>query len=185
MSGPEVWEGIESGDGFAYTLLRSLLLIAGAVCMIFFAVLPLTWPQQAVMGLLMLLIAVWLTRASNSYLVTLALMVMSMFATFRYGWWRIATVIDFFKDPGNKWGPLDAFFICLLLVRGEPMPSSSSSSAICRRSGRCAARPCRCPTIPTNGPPSICSSPPTTSRSSVVTLHRPRRDEHRLARRTS
>jgi cellulose synthase (UDP-forming) len=115
MSGPEVWEGIESGDGFAYTLLRSLLLIAGAVCMIFFAVLPLTWPQQAVMGLLMLLIAVWLTRASNSYLITLALMVMSMFATFRYGWWRIGTVIDFFKDPGNKWGPLDAFFIIMLV----------------------------------------------------------------------
>src|ERR1700735_4473986 len=107
--------GIESGDGAAFSLLRSAFLVAGAFSLIFFGILPLTWPQQAVMGLLMLLIALGLPRASNSYLITLTLMVMSMFATFRYGWWRIGTVIEFFRDPGNKWGPLDAFFIIILV----------------------------------------------------------------------
>src|SRR5580698_7621377 len=118
MNQPGFLGEIESGDGIAFSLLRSLLLVAGAVCLIFFGILPLTWPQQAVMGLLMLLIALWLGRTSNSYLITLTLMIMSMFATFRYGWWRIGTVIDFFRDPGVKWGPLDAFFI-LMLVGAE------------------------------------------------------------------
>ncbi len=83
----------------------------------FFAVLPLTWPQQAVLGLLSLLMALAMARSSDSYLVTLTLMLLSSFCTFRYGYWRITQVIDFFKDPANHWGALDAFFIgCLLLA---------------------------------------------------------------------
>jgi cellulose synthase (UDP-forming) len=118
MTGAALWDGIESGDELGHKLLRWLLMLCGACAIFFFGVLPLTWPQQTVLGLLMLLIALWLSRASNSYLITLTLMIMSMFATFRYGWWRIGTVIDFFRDPGVKWGPLDAFFI-LMLVGAE------------------------------------------------------------------
>ena len=84
---------------------------------VFLAVLPLTWPQQAVLGLLSLLMALAMARSSDSYLVTLTLMMMSMFCTFRYGYWRIAQVVRFFQDPANHWGALDAFFIiCLLLA---------------------------------------------------------------------
>lgn len=118
MIGSQVLDGLEAGDGFGFTLLRYLMFAFGFTSLFFFAVLPLTWPQQAVVGLLMLLLGMWLGRSSNSYLITLTLMMMSMFSTFRYGWWRIGTVVNFFQDPGNKWGELDAFFI-LLLVGAE------------------------------------------------------------------
>ena len=55
-------------------------------------------------------------RSSSSYLVTLTLMFVSMFSTFRYGYWRISTTVKFFLDPGNQWSPLDAFFISLLVI---------------------------------------------------------------------
>ena len=42
-------------------------------------------------------------------------MLMSMFATMRYAWWRTSTTVQFFGDPGNKWGPLDAVFIVMLV----------------------------------------------------------------------
>ena len=78
---------------------------------------PLTWPQQAVCGLLTLLIALAVARSSDSYLITLTLMIMSLFCTFRYGYWRISTTVHFFQDPANHWGMLDAFFIvCLVLA---------------------------------------------------------------------
>ncbi len=60
--------------------------------------------------------ALAMARSSDSYLVTLTLMMLSMFCTFRYGYWRIAQVVRFFQDPANHWGALDAFFIFCLLV---------------------------------------------------------------------
>lgn len=83
MTQSELWEGFESGSGSGFRLLRWLLTGLGILILIFFGSLSLTWPQQAVLGLLMLLLCVWLSRASNSYLVTLTLMMMFMFATFR------------------------------------------------------------------------------------------------------
>jgi cellulose synthase (UDP-forming) len=57
-----------------------------------------------------------MARSSDSYLVTLTLMMLSMFCTFRYGYWRIEQVVQFFKDPANHWGALDAFFILSLVL---------------------------------------------------------------------
>ena len=115
MTQSELWEGFESGRGPFFRVLRWVLIGLGVLALFFFASLALTWPQQAVLGLLILLLCIWLSRASDSYLVTLTLMMMSMFATFRYAWWRISTVVAFFQDPGSKWGPVDGFFIILLL----------------------------------------------------------------------
>ena len=110
-----LWEEIGEGGNFFTRLLRLLILAAAAVVLYFLAVLPLTWPQQAVLGLLTLLMALALARSSDSYLVTLCLMMMSIFCTFRYGYWRITQTINFFRDPANHWGALDAFFICCLI----------------------------------------------------------------------
>ncbi|MGA8528483.1 MAG: UDP-forming cellulose synthase catalytic subunit, partial [Acidobacteriaceae bacterium] len=115
MTQAELWDGFENGRGPFFHLLRLLMVAFGVVALFFFGSLPLAWPQQAVLGLLMLLLCIWLSRVSDSYLITLTLMMMSMFATFRYAWWRVSTVIAFFQDPGSKWGPVDAFFIVLLL----------------------------------------------------------------------
>ncbi len=115
MTQEEIWEGFETGRGPFFKLLRVVLIAFGIVALFFFGSLALSWPQQAVLGLLMVLLCVWLSRVSDSYLITLTLMMLSMFATFRYGWWRVSSIFAFFQDPGTKWGPVDVFFIVLLL----------------------------------------------------------------------
>lgn len=116
MSHSPLWREFESGDGLFLRLLRVVLLLAGLVFLFSTAILELTWPQQLVLGLLTVLVAIWMDRSSSSYLVTLTLMLASMYSTFRYGFWRIATTGKFFLDPGAKWSVLDAFFISLLLI---------------------------------------------------------------------
>jgi len=105
----------ESGDGLFFKLLRLLVLVGGVVLLGFTGILELTWPQQIVLGILTIALIVWLDRSSSSYLVTLTLMLVSMFSTFRYGFWRISTTVRFFLDPGSAWSLLDAFFIWLLI----------------------------------------------------------------------
>ncbi len=115
MTQDDLWEGFETGRGPFFKLLRFAMIVFGVVALFFFGSLSLSWPQQAVLGLLMVLLCVWLSRVSDSYLITLTLMMLSMFATFRYGWWRVSSIVAFFQDPGTKWGPVDVFFIVLLL----------------------------------------------------------------------
>jgi cellulose synthase (UDP-forming) len=44
-------------------------------------------------------------------------MLVSIFSTFRYGWWRVAQVVDYFFNPANtSWTWLNAFFILMLLL---------------------------------------------------------------------
>ena len=52
MTATSLWQDIGAGENFFTKFLRLLVLIAGAVVFTFLAVLPLTWPQQAVCGLL-------------------------------------------------------------------------------------------------------------------------------------
>ena len=116
MTDSPLWREFESGDGVLLKILRFFVIAAGVVFLGFTGVLELTWPQQLVLGLLTVLVAIWMDRSSSSYLVTLTLMIASMYATFRYGFWRIATTGKFFLDPGSSWSLLDAFFISLLLL---------------------------------------------------------------------
>jgi cellulose synthase (UDP-forming) len=116
MTASGLWQEIGAGENPITQFLRLLILLAAALVFVFLAVLPLTWQQQAVGGLLTLLMALGLARGSDSYLVTLTLMITSMFCTFRYGYWRVMQTINFFQDPANHWGALDAFFITCLIV---------------------------------------------------------------------
>ncbi len=115
MTATGLWQDIGAGENLLTRLLRMIFLLLAVVVFYFLAVLPLTWPQQAVCGLLTLLMALAVARSSDSYLVTLTLMIMSMFCTFRYGYWRISGTVQFFRDPANHWGALDAFFILSLI----------------------------------------------------------------------
>jgi cellulose synthase (UDP-forming) len=105
----------ESGDGLFFKALRFIVLVGGIFLLGFTGILELTWPQQIVLGILMVGLVIWLDRSSSSYLITLTLMLVSMFSTFRYGFWRISTTVKFFVDPGSVWSLLDAFFIWLLI----------------------------------------------------------------------
>jgi cellulose synthase (UDP-forming) len=115
MSPSGIWQDIGAGENVFTKFLRLIFLLLAGAAFCFLAFLPLTWPQQAVLGLLTLLIAIFLARGSDSYLVTLMLVLMSMFCTFRYGYWRVEQVIRFFQDPASHWGALDIFFILCLL----------------------------------------------------------------------
>ncbi|MGA2249334.1 UDP-forming cellulose synthase catalytic subunit [Terracidiphilus sp.] len=115
MSVTRFWQNIGRGDNFFTGALRLAFLAITALIFYFFAVLPLTWPQQVVCGLLFLLIGIAVARSSDSYIVTLTLMMMSIFCTFRYGYWRLSTMAEFFRDPSNKWGVIDVLFMFLLL----------------------------------------------------------------------
>ena len=116
MTRSPLWREFESGDGLLLKSLRMIIMFGGLVVLVLAGALPLTWPQQLVLGLLMVMIALWMDRSSSSYLVTLTLMLVSCFSTFRYAYWRIQTVIKFFVDPANQnWTALDAFFIWLLV----------------------------------------------------------------------
>jgi cellulose synthase (UDP-forming) len=115
MTRSPLWREFESGDSFLLKVLRFFVLFGGIIFLIFTGILDLTWPQQAVLGLLTVLLAFWMDRSSSSYLVTLTLMLISIYSTFRYGYWRISYVIRFFLDPGTNWTALDAFFIWLLV----------------------------------------------------------------------
>lgn len=116
MTATRLWQDIGAGETIFTKLLRLAFLALSVVFFYFLATLPLTWPQQAVCGLLTLLVGLAVARSSDSYLVTLTLMIMSMFCTIRYGYWRINTTVQFFQDPGSHWGALDAFFIVSLLL---------------------------------------------------------------------
>jgi cellulose synthase (UDP-forming) len=116
MTRSPLWREFESGDSLLLRAIRFGILFFGLLFLAITGALELTWPQQAVLGLLTVLVAMWMDRSSTSYLITLTLMLVSMFSTFRYGWWRISTTFRFFLDPGTKWTTLDAFFIWLLVL---------------------------------------------------------------------
>ena len=116
MNSSTAWSEFESGEGLGLRILRICLIVGGIFFLGFTGILELTWPQQIILGLLTTFIAIWMDRSSSSYLVTLTLMFVSMFSTFRYGYWRLSTTVRFFLDPGNAWTPLDAFFISLLVI---------------------------------------------------------------------
>ncbi len=107
--------GSEAGVSASLRFLRFLAVALSMLALLYSGILDLTWPQQALLGVVAVLIAVWMDRSSSSYLITLTLMIASCYSTFRYGYWRISTVVHFFRDPATQWVPLDAFFIIILL----------------------------------------------------------------------
>ena len=116
MNRSPLWRHFESGDNVPLRLLRVLIVAVGLVFLCSTAVLELTWPQQLVLGLMTVLVGLWMDRSSTSYLVTLTLMLASMYSTFRYGFWRLSTTGRFFFAPGSSYSFLDGFFITLLVV---------------------------------------------------------------------
>ena len=106
----------ESGDGAPLEALRFATLAGGAVFLCFTAVLPLTWPHQLSLALLTLALALWINRGSRSSVATLTLMLLSIYSTFRYGFWRASTVVAYLHDPFTTPAPLSVFFIVLLLL---------------------------------------------------------------------
>ena len=93
-----------------------------AVCICLFAFLfiqlislYLSWPKQVMLGGASILLGLMTNRASRSRVFTLALVMISISATFRYGWWRVRMLIDFFSDEANNRMGWDAAFLLILI----------------------------------------------------------------------
>ncbi len=115
MTRSPLWREFESSDAILPRLLRFLIVAGGTLFLLASAAVPLPWPQQAMLGGLLVLSAMWLHRGSGSYLTTLMLVVLSCFATVRYGIWRVHAVERYFRFHDATWSRLDAFFVCVVL----------------------------------------------------------------------
>ena len=142
MTGSPLFRQFESGENLFFKLLRFVTLAGGILLLAFTGILDLTWPQQIVLGILTVALVVWLDRSSSSYVVTLTLLLVSTFSTFRYGYWRYCDHRQFFSRSrlGSLAFSTDSSSSSFSSPR--PTPSSFCSSAISRRSGLCAAHPC-------------------------------------------
>jgi cellulose synthase (UDP-forming) len=116
MTSSPLLKQFESGDNLLFRAIRFLILLGGTLLLCFTAILDLTWPQQVVVSILTIAVVIWLDRSSSSYLVTLTVMLVSLFSTLRYAYWRYASAGRFFLDPGSAWSLLDVFFVALLLL---------------------------------------------------------------------
>ncbi len=115
MTRSALWREFETGRSPFLRILRVLVILACMATLLYSSGMELTWPQQTVLGVMAVLIAVWMDRSSSSYLITLTLMMASCYSTLRYAWWRVATVVNFLRDPASQWGVLDVFFMTTLL----------------------------------------------------------------------
>jgi cellulose synthase (UDP-forming) len=116
MTRSPLWREFENGEGILLLLLRWCVLIGGLLFLCVSGTFDLTWPQQLFFAGLTIAVAIWMDRSSTSYLVTLTLLLLSLYSTFRYGFWRVNTTYHFFNDPAVHWTVLDAFFMILLLL---------------------------------------------------------------------
>ena len=116
MTNSTLWREFQSGDSLVLRLLRFLVFGGGILFLCYTAVLPLAWPGQLRLAILLILAALWANRSSTSHIATLTLLLLSLYSTFRYGFWRAATIVAFFRDPFIHWSAGDAFLILVLFL---------------------------------------------------------------------
>jgi len=80
-----------------------------------FVSLYLSWPKQIVVGTVSVALVIVLNRVTKSQMVTLALMLISLAATLRYGWWRIRMIVLFFTDESNNRLTINAVLMLILI----------------------------------------------------------------------
>ena len=80
--------------------------------------LDLTWQKQAALGVVSIVLGLVINHSSGSRLISVAMMLLSISATFRYGWWRMNSLITYFTDPGIHHPAWDSVAM-LVLVGAE------------------------------------------------------------------
>ena len=101
--------------GLISRLFRMLVFLLTAFLLFQLISLYLSWPKQAMLGAVSILLGLTTNRASRSRVATLALVLISLAATFRYGWWRVRMLVDFFSNESNFRTGIDAVFMLILL----------------------------------------------------------------------
>ncbi len=102
-------------DTVVWRAVRVLPAIGLILVMGVLALVPLGWRSQAVVGIILFVGGWFLDRKSSSHRITLALILLSTFATTRYAYWRIWQTVNY-VTRGEPVHWLDLFFVCLLLL---------------------------------------------------------------------
>jgi cellulose synthase (UDP-forming) len=102
--------------GAVARLFRVLVFCLTAFLLFQFISLDLSWPNQLILGCVSIVLGIVVNRLSTSRALTMALMLISIAATLRYGWWRVRLLIDYFSDESNNHGPIDTTFLLLLIL---------------------------------------------------------------------
>ncbi len=101
----------KSGPG----LLTKLLILLSIVALGLMASVRFEWRDQALFGIATFLLAVWINRTSVSYSGTLLLVVLSLFSTVRYGYWRYSETFRHISATGFANLGWDTVFPLMLL----------------------------------------------------------------------
>jgi cellulose synthase (UDP-forming) len=100
---------------FPQRVFRFVMTCVALFLLFQFVSLYLSWPKQVVVGTISVLLVLVLNRVSKSRVVTVALMIVSLAATLRYGWWRVTLIIQHFSDETNHRITIDAVLMLVLL----------------------------------------------------------------------
>ena len=108
-----------SNQSNRHSPLRRVFGVLAPLALIFvlgvLAIIPLDWRSQALVGVILFGAGWMLNRRSSSHRITLALILLSTFATTRYAYWRIFQTVNYI-NRGERINFIDLFFVCLLLL---------------------------------------------------------------------
>lgn len=93
-----------------------LSLVPALAFLGFFAVLPLSWENQAILGVFLAIAVFILNRLSTGRTMTLAMVLVSCFCTARYGFYRYSETIWNLETSWSQVHFLDLFFVIALLA---------------------------------------------------------------------
>src|SRR5246127_3271464 len=96
-------------------MVLGLFAVAGVFALGPLLILPVAWKEQAILGAVLILVAMLLNSSSRSLTVTMLLMTLSIFSTLRYGYWRVVQTYEGITSAGHihRW---DNIFVLLLLA---------------------------------------------------------------------
>lgn len=111
-----LWGVIGASDSIIGRLGRIVVYIIFGILTYQCVTLRFDWKQQAIVGLLTLIIGLALYTFSQAYVATLMLIVASMLTTLRYAVWRVTQVYQAVSDPSSDLHLTELFFMFLLLA---------------------------------------------------------------------
>ncbi|MBK7927594.1 MAG: UDP-forming cellulose synthase catalytic subunit [Bryobacterales bacterium] len=96
-------------------LPRLALALLMTAMLLMLATVPLDWKDQAVLGAVLFVAALFISKRFAGERATSVLIVISLFCATRYFWWRVTETIQYFIANGSQVPLLDIFFVVLLL----------------------------------------------------------------------
>jgi cellulose synthase (UDP-forming) len=107
--------GYADKPGALSRFLRTLIVAIIAFVLFQLISIYLSWPNQLILGCVSVILGLLANRLSPSRITTMALMLISITATLRYGWWRVHVLIEYFSDASNDRSAANAVLLLMLI----------------------------------------------------------------------